>query len=60
MLFMKEHVTKQARRAKEASRKLACVSGDVRNAALLAMADVLEARQDEILRRLVKRALERT
>ena len=48
MLFMKEHVTKQARRAKEASRKLACVSVEVRNAALLAMADALEARQDEI------------
>ena len=49
MLFMKEHVTKQARRAKEASRELACVSIDVRNAALLAMADALEAKQDEIL-----------
>ena len=49
MLFMKEHVTKQARRAKEASRKLACLSEKVRNNALLAMADALEARQDEIL-----------
>ena len=49
MLFMKEHVTKQARRAKEASWKLACVPGEIRNAALLAMADALEARQDEIL-----------
>ena len=49
MLFMKEHVTKQARRAKEASWKLACISGEIRNAALLAMADALEARQDEIL-----------
>ena len=46
---MKEHVTKQARRAKEASRKLACMSVEVRNAALLAMADALEARQEEIL-----------
>ncbi len=49
MLFMKEHVTKQARRAKEASRQLACVSIEVRNTALLAMADALEARQEEIL-----------
>ena len=49
MLFMKEHVTKQARRAKEASRLLACVSIDVRNAALMAMADALEAKQEEIL-----------
>ena len=49
MLFMKEHVTKQARRAKEASRELACVPAEVRDAALLAMADALEARQEEIL-----------
>ena len=46
---MKDHVTKQARRAKEASRKLACISAEVRNTALLAMADALEARQEEIL-----------
>lgn len=49
MLFMKEHVAKQARRAKEASRKLAWVPVEVRDAALLAMADALEARQEEIL-----------
>lgn len=49
MLFMKEHVTKQARRAKEASRKLACISAEVRDTALLAMADALEARQAEVL-----------
>lgn len=49
MLFMKEHVEKQARRAKEASRKLACISAEVRDAALSAMADALEARQEEIL-----------
>ena len=49
MLFMKEHVTKQAKRAKEASRQLALVPVEVRNAALLAMADALEARQEEIL-----------
>ena len=49
MLFMKEHVTKQARRAKEASRKMASVPIEVRDAALLAMADALEARQEEIL-----------
>lgn len=49
MLFMKEHVTKQARRAKEASRELACLSIEIRNAALSAMAEALEARQDEIL-----------
>jgi len=49
MLFMKEHVTKQARRAKEASRKLAWLPEEVRNNALLAMADALEAAQDEIL-----------
>ena len=48
-MFMKDHVTKQARRAKEASRKLACIPVEVRNAALLAMADALEARQEEIL-----------
>ena len=48
-MFMKDHVTKQARRAKEASRKLAWIPVEVRNAALLAMADALEARQDEIL-----------
>ena len=46
---MKDHVTKQARRAKEASRKLACIPEEIRNNALLAMADALEARQDEIL-----------
>ena len=49
MLFMKEHVTKQARRAKDASRKMALVPIEVRDAALLAMADALEARQEEIL-----------
>lgn len=49
MLFMKEHVAKQARRAKEASRKLAWVPTEIRDAALLAMADALEARQEEIL-----------
>ena len=49
MLFMKEHVTKQAKRAKEASHKMALVPIEVRNAALLAMADALEARQEEIL-----------
>lgn len=54
MLFMKEHVTKQARRAKEASRLLACVPVETRNAALLAMADAMEARQDEILEANVK------
>ena len=48
-MFMKDHVTKQARRAKEASRILACIPEEVRNTALLAMADALEARQDEIL-----------
>lgn len=46
---MKDHVTKQARRAKEASRLLACTPVEVRNNALLAMANALEARQDEIL-----------
>ena len=40
---MKDHVTKQARRAKEASRKLACIPEEIRNTALL------EARQEEIL-----------
>ena len=49
MLFMKEHVTKQARRAKEASRKVALLSGEERDAALLAMANALEERQAEIL-----------
>ena len=46
---MRDHVTKQARRAKEASRKLALLSGGERNEALSAMADALEARQAEIL-----------
>ena len=46
---MKDHVTKQARRAKETSRQLACIPVEVRNTALLAMAWDLEARQDEIL-----------
>lgn len=49
MLFMKDHVTKQARRAKEASRLLACIPAEVRNNALLAMADALEAGQEEVL-----------
>ncbi len=53
-MFMKDHVTKQARRAKEASRKLAWIPVEVRNAALSAMADALEARQDEILEANVK------
>ena len=48
-MFMKDHVTKQARRAKEASRQLACIPVEVRNTALLAMAWDLEARQKEIL-----------
>jgi len=48
-MFMKDHVTKQARRAKEASRKLACIPEEIRNTALLAMAWDLEARQEEIL-----------
>ena len=46
---MKDHVTKQARRAKEASRILAGIPEEIRNTALLAMAWDLEARQDEIL-----------
>lgn len=49
MLFMKDHVAKQARRAKEASRKLALLPVEVRNTALLAMADALETHMDEIL-----------
>ena len=49
MIFMKDHVTNQARRAKEASRILACTPIETRDAALLAMADALEAHQDEIL-----------
>ena len=40
MLFMKEHVTKQARRAKEASRKLAWLPVETQ---------ALEAKQEEIL-----------
>ena len=36
-MFMKDHVTKQARRAKAASRILACIPAEVRNKALLAM-----------------------
>ncbi|MBE8955056.1 MAG: glutamate-5-semialdehyde dehydrogenase [Quinella sp. 2Q5] len=48
-MFMKDHVTKQARRAKEASRQLAWLPVEVRNGALKAMADALEAHQDEII-----------
>lgn len=48
-MFMKDHVTKQARRAKEASRRLTLLSGEERNAALSAMAAALEEHQDEIL-----------
>ncbi len=38
------------RAAKDAARKLASISTDVKNKALLAMADALDAHQDEILR----------
>src|SRR3972149_10836340 len=38
------------RRAKEAARRLATLGTDVKNRALLAMADALVAHQDEILR----------
>ena len=38
------------RTAKDAARRLATISTDVKNAALLSMADALAAHQDEILR----------
>jgi glutamate-5-semialdehyde dehydrogenase len=44
------NLTEIGQRAKAAARKLATLSTDVKNAALLAMADALVAHQDEILR----------
>ncbi len=46
---MNELVMEQARKAKKASRKLAALSTDTKNRALLAMADAVIARQDEII-----------
>ena len=48
-MLIKEFLANQARDAKAASRILAGVSTEMKNAALSAMADALEARQDEIL-----------
>ena len=48
-MLMKEFVANQARAAKTASRILAGVSTEMKNSALLAMADALLTRQDEIL-----------
>ena len=48
-MLMKEFLTNQAMSAKGASRILAGISTEMKNAALLAMADAIENRQDEIL-----------
>ena len=48
-MLIKEFLANQARDAKKASRILAGVSTEMKNAALSAMADALESRQDEIL-----------
>ncbi len=48
-MLMKEFVANQARDAKKASRILAGVSTEMKNAALSAMADALLANQDKIL-----------
>lgn len=48
-MLMKEYIAEQAGRAKTAALKMAGLSIDVRNNALLAMADALLKRQDEIL-----------
>ena len=49
MMLMKEFLANQARDAKKAARILAGVSTEMKNTALLAMADALLTRQDEIL-----------
>ncbi len=46
---MNEVVMEQARRAKKASRKLASLSSDTKNSALLAMADAVISKQSEIM-----------
>ena len=48
-MLIKEFLANQARDAKKASRILAGVSTEMKNAALSAMADAIEKRQDEIL-----------
>ena len=49
-MLIKEVITEQAELAKKAAFKMAGLSIETRNAALLAMADALEKRQDEILK----------
>lgn len=49
MQVIKEQLQKKARAAKRAAMQLACLSTEVKNAALLKMADELEARRSEIL-----------
>ncbi len=48
-MLIKEVIAEQAQLAKAAALKMAGISAEVRNAALFAMADALEKRQDEIL-----------
>ncbi|MBR5914620.1 MAG: glutamate-5-semialdehyde dehydrogenase [Selenomonadaceae bacterium] len=48
-MLMKEFLANQARDAKAAARILAGVSTEMKNSALLAMADAILARQDEII-----------
>ncbi|GAB6138371.1 glutamate-5-semialdehyde dehydrogenase [Halanaerobaculum tunisiense] len=46
---LEEKVTKQCQKAKEAERELANLGSEVKNKALLAMADALEEREEDIL-----------
>ena len=48
-MLIKEVIAEQAKLAKEASFKLAGISTEIKNAALMAMADALEKHQEEIL-----------
>lgn len=48
-MLMKEFLTNQAMAAKDASRILAGASTEIKNAALLKMAELIVARQDEII-----------
>lgn len=47
---VRQYVVEKARLAQKAARQLAAASTDVKNAALLAMAEALQQRSDEILR----------
>lgn len=49
-MLMKDVIAEQAKLAREAALKMAGLTTETKNAALFAMADALEARQDEILK----------